>query len=54
MIAIRDVKAQLDERLAAAADDETLIAAAERLRTARVRRGGRDLPGAEPARTRTP
>ena len=34
VIAIRDVKAQLDERLAAADDDETLIAAAERLRTA--------------------
>ena len=34
MIAIRGVKAQLDERLAAAGDDETLIAAAERLRTA--------------------
>ena len=34
VIAIRDVKAQLDDRLAAADDDETLIAAAERLRTA--------------------
>ncbi len=34
VIAIRDVKAQLAERLAAANDDETLIAAAERLRTA--------------------
>ena len=34
VIAIRDVKAQLAERLAAAHDDETLIAAAERLRTA--------------------
>ena len=34
VIAIRNVKAQLDERLAAADDDETLIAAAERLRTA--------------------
>ncbi len=34
VIAIRGVKAQLDERLAEAGDDETLIAAAERLRTA--------------------
>ena len=34
VIAIRDVKAQLDERLAAADDDETLMAAAERLREA--------------------
>ena len=34
VITIRDVKAQLDERLAAADDDETLMAAAERLREA--------------------
>ncbi len=34
VIAIRDVKSQLAERLAAADDDETLIAAAARLRTA--------------------
>ena len=33
VIAFRGVQAQLDERLAAADDDETLIAAAERLRT---------------------
>ena len=34
VIAIRGVKAQLDERLEAADDDDTLIAVAERLRTA--------------------
>ena len=34
VIAIRGLKAQLDERFEAADDDETLIAAAERLRTA--------------------
>ena len=44
VIAIRGVKAQLDERLAATGDDETLIAAAD----GGLGSGSGHLPGAEP------